>query len=320
MSARPHTKRIFCGIGTRFANPFVYAGVGEIESFDLFRGWIGTQPDLLHLIRDTLDRQPLSCPRCETAACHCNIIGAIARGDWDDRIPEKPIFVFGSNTAGRHGKGAALDAVKHFGATLAIGEGPQGQAYAIPTKDNNLRTLPLDQIAQSVDSFVRYANAHPHYAFRVTRIGCGLAGYKPEQIRPMFSNCPSNVELPGAWLEDVTRIIVAGSRDFSDYSLLERRLDWYLQHLDSANIEIVSGGARGADTLGERYAIERGLQLRRFPALWEQNGNKAAGPLRNRLMAWYGTHLVAFSNGSPGTRNMMQTAQADGLHVRHVSF
>jgi len=222
--------------------------------------------------------------------------------------------------AGRHGKGAALDAVNSFGAIPGVKEGPQGQSYAIPTKDCSLRTLPLEHIARSICDFLDYANAHPHTTFRVTRIGCGLAGYEPEVIRPLFGSCPDNVELPGAWIDGKVRVIVAGSRSFNDYPLMERRLDWYLQHIDPAVIEIVSGGARGADTLGERYAIERGLQLRRFPALWEQNGQKSAGHLRNRLMAWYSTHLVAFSNNSPGTRNMIQTARAEGLHVRHVSF
>lgn len=96
------------------------------------------------------------------------------------------IFVFGSNLAGRHGKGAALYARQNCGAVYGKGEGFQGQSYAIPTKDANLRTLPLDDIANHVVSFLEFALSRPDLTFRVTPIGCGLAGYKREQIRPMF--------------------------------------------------------------------------------------------------------------------------------------
>lgn len=67
------------------------------------------------------------------------------------------IFVFGSNLAGRHGKGAALYAREHYGAVYGVGVGPTGSAYAIPTKDGKLRTLPLDQIKKHVDAFLAYA-------------------------------------------------------------------------------------------------------------------------------------------------------------------
>lgn len=111
------------------------------------------------------------------------------------------IFVFGSNIAGRHGKGAALFARQHHGAIYGQGEGLQGQSYGIPTKDERLRTLPLDDIANNVVGFLEFALSHPELTFEVTKIGCGLAGYQPSDIAWMFNApCPRNVILPPEFL------------------------------------------------------------------------------------------------------------------------
>lgn len=109
------------------------------------------------------------------------------------------IFVFGSNLAGRHGKGAALTALLYHGAIYGQGNGRQGNSYAIPTKDVYLRTLPLETINFYVDIFITYAKEHPELSFFITRIGCGLAGYTDTDIAPMFKNAPSNCELPLLW-------------------------------------------------------------------------------------------------------------------------
>jgi hypothetical protein len=109
------------------------------------------------------------------------------------------IFVFGSNKAGRHGKGAALCAMREHGAIYGKGEGHFGNSYAIPTKDQYIVTLPLDKIYDHVKKFIAYANAHPELTFSVTRIGCGLAGYKDHQIAPMFRDAPNNCQLPDGW-------------------------------------------------------------------------------------------------------------------------
>jgi hypothetical protein len=111
------------------------------------------------------------------------------------------IFVFGSNLAGRHGKGAALHAAQLYGAERGVGEGRTGDAYAIPTKDENLRTRTLTGISHSVVAFLLYAAEHPELTFRVTAIGTGLAGYKHEQIAPMFKGAPPNCKLPAEWAE-----------------------------------------------------------------------------------------------------------------------
>jgi hypothetical protein len=106
------------------------------------------------------------------------------------------IFVFGSNEAGIHGAGAARLAYEKFGAVWGKGFGLYGQTYAIPTKDKRIETLPLQRIKQYVDTFLFFAKVNPQYTFLVTKIGCGLAGYKPEQIGPFFKNNPPNVILP----------------------------------------------------------------------------------------------------------------------------
>lgn len=109
------------------------------------------------------------------------------------------IFTFGANLAGRHGKGAALCAKKYHGAAYGVGVGRTGNAYAIPTKDHNIKTLPLDEIKVYVDEFIGYAKAHPELTFEVTKIGCGLAGYSESDIMPMFADAPVNCELPEGW-------------------------------------------------------------------------------------------------------------------------
>lgn len=117
----------------------------------------------------------------------------------------EPIFVFGSNLAGRHGAGAALWAKENRGAIYGVGEGLQGRSYAIPTKDGRNRriplsdpaqTLPLAQIAQHVAAFLEFARRHPKATFDVTPVGCGKAGYSPAQIAPMFKDAPDNCHLP----------------------------------------------------------------------------------------------------------------------------
>lgn len=116
----------------------------------------------------------------------------------------KHIFVFGSNLNGWHGAGAALDAANYWGAVYAQGTGRQGMSYAIPTKDMKMRSMPLMEIELYVGPFFRYATYKSQLTFLVTRIGCGLAGYKDSQIAPMFKDAPSNCILPAEWKDYVT--------------------------------------------------------------------------------------------------------------------
>jgi hypothetical protein len=109
------------------------------------------------------------------------------------------IFVFGSNLAGRHGKGAALSAKHTYGALQGEGQGRTGDAYAIPTKGFSLKPLGLTAIKFYVLTFITYAREHPELTFTVTKIGCGLAGYTEDQIKPFFETAPENCQLPEGW-------------------------------------------------------------------------------------------------------------------------
>lgn len=110
------------------------------------------------------------------------------------------IFVFGSNLAGIHGAGAARIAYDHHHARWGVGEGPTGDCYAIPTKDGYAHSPRfLIDIGESVETFMEYAVNNPRLTFQVTRIGCGLAGFKDEQIAPMFKHAPPNCLFDSAW-------------------------------------------------------------------------------------------------------------------------
>ena len=110
------------------------------------------------------------------------------------------IFVFGSNRAGIHGAGAAKLAREKFGAVWGIGRGLRGQSYALPTKDSQIKTLPLHEIQGEVETFLGFARLCD-FQFLVTAVGCGLAGYNPELIAPMFKDHPHNVILPSEFRE-----------------------------------------------------------------------------------------------------------------------
>jgi hypothetical protein len=112
------------------------------------------------------------------------------------------VFVFGSNLAGRHGKGAALYAVRYYGAQPGVGLGRQGQAYAIPTKDRDLEPLPLAVIGGYVRTFSSYAATRMDEVFLLTPIGTGLAGYSKRDIALVVraAGLPSNVVLARTWL------------------------------------------------------------------------------------------------------------------------
>lgn len=108
------------------------------------------------------------------------------------------IFVFGSNLAGMHGGGAANLAHQKFGAVWGQGVGLQGQSYAIPTMQGGVET-----IKPYVDEFIGFARLHPQMKFYVTQIGCGIAGFKVEEIAPLFSQAVEveNIYLPKRFWE-----------------------------------------------------------------------------------------------------------------------
>ena len=108
------------------------------------------------------------------------------------------IFVFGSNLAGMHGGGAAYVAFRQFGAVMGCGVGLRGQSYAIPTMQGGVET-----IKPYVDDFIAFAREHTELFFYVTRIGCGIAGFRDKEIAPLFSEAVGleNVCLPESFVK-----------------------------------------------------------------------------------------------------------------------
>lgn len=119
-------------------------------------------------------------------------------------------------------------------------------------------------------------------------------------------------------METSFKVIIAGGRDFSDYALLSEKCDYYLG--EKTNVEVVSGGAKGADNLGERYAKERNIPVKLFLADWVKLG-KRAGFVRNAEMAEYADALIAFwDKSSKGTKHMIDTANEKELSVKVVQY
>ena len=116
------------------------------------------------------------------------------------------------------------------------------------------------------------------------------------------------------------KIVVCGCRDFDDYLMLSKELDSYFANLRHYSITIVSGGANGADKLGERYARERGLKVEVHAALWEQFG-KSAGVIRNQEMADISDAVIAFWDGeSRGTKNMIECAKQANIPCKVIQY
>lgn len=117
------------------------------------------------------------------------------------------------------------------------------------------------------------------------------------------------------------RLIIAGGRDFNDYSLLKNSVYAFMDSIENNMLTVISGTARGADSLGEQFARSHtGVELEKYPANWAQLG-KSAGYRRNEQMAGTATHLLAFWNGkSSGTKHMIDIAKRKNLTVKVVSY
>ena len=149
-------------------------------------------------------------------------------------LKENEIFVFGSNLAGAHGGGAARLAYERFGAVWGEGVGLHGQTYAIPTMQGG-----VDTIKPYVDAFIRFAKEHNRLKFLVTRIGCGIAGFRDEEIAPLFADSieVENIILPKEFVENISP---DGKRNY----YLERFLTAHKYNYENALREITDGRKR----------------------------------------------------------------------------
>jgi len=321
-----HWKRegadVYIGRPGPWGNPFEIGTHGDRDTVvSRYRQWLEAQPHLMRLARRELAGKTLGC-WCAPEACHGDVLALVAN---DGGPANDPVLCFGSNEKGAHGRGAALFARQHRGAVLGVGRGRTGNAYALPTKDLSLNSLPLQSIRDNVLEFLEYARSRPTDTFEMTRVGCGLAGYGDDQIAPLFEGAPANVDLPHRWrmllrLPAAPHVIIAGSRSFADQARADAALDKILSTLDAPII--ISGAAKGADTLGEEHAMSRWgnrtVPFMRYPAEWDRY-LKPAGMIRNQQMSRASSHLVVFWDGqSRGTKSMIDMATQDGLRVRVV--
>lgn len=111
----------------------------------------------------------------------------------------KRVFVFGSNEAGVHGAGAAKEAMMKHGMPFGKSYGHYGDSFGIPTKDELIEQIPMERLQDYVKGFLAYARGHRHLTFQITRIGCGLAGFKDREIAPLFLDAPKNCLFDKAW-------------------------------------------------------------------------------------------------------------------------
>ena len=123
--------------------------------------------------------------------------------EWITQLESNEVFVFGSNLAGCHAGGAARVACQRFGAVWGQGVGLQGQSYAIPTMQGGVET-----IAPYVDEFIEFAKSHPDMTFLVTPIGCGIAGFTPRELAPLFVRAVDveNVLLPKSFVDVLQQV------------------------------------------------------------------------------------------------------------------
>ena len=119
------------------------------------------------------------------------------------QLKPNEVFVFGSNVNGYHGGGAALTALQKFGAIWGQGEGLQGQSYGIPTMEG------IDSMKAAIERFILFAKEHRELIFLVTPIGCGIAGYKPEEVAPFFR---SAIDLENVYLPESFWMILETSK------------------------------------------------------------------------------------------------------------
>lgn len=234
------------------------------------------------------------------------------------------IFVFGSNLLGVHGAGAALYAKQYRGAKNNIAEGLMGTSYALPTKQTPSLRMSLNELKRHINIFIQFAYDNPKLNFQVTRVGCGLSGFNDIDVIPLFKEAPRNCYLPGVWLRHnnskLYRVIIAGSRSITDQDLIYQYINHLLKNIKNDEIKIVTGLAKGVDTIGLNYGLENNYKTIGFPANWDKH-KKSAGYMRNVLMSWYGTHLIAFWDGvSNDTKHMIDISMHNQLKIEIIKL
>lgn len=214
-------------------------------------------------------------------------------------------------------------AVRYFGVTENHKDGPCGKAYAIPTHDSKGKLLSVSELKWHVEAFLGYARQNKELFFQVNRIGCGENAYKDEQIAQLFFKAPPNVWLPGKWrlilgTLDRARLIVYGPSDIPDADFMEHELVKKTKSWDG-KFELVTEHTSVMGKKAERWM--RTLELPTTPFVPDTaKFSQAAHEVVKHQMAWYSTHMIAFSDGKhEDTLAMVNIAKNYGLRISVIN-
>jgi hypothetical protein len=217
---------------------------------------------------------------------------------------KEAIWVFEADLGGRHVRGAAAIAVKYRGAEEGKCSGAAGSSYAIPTRDNENKLLPWDDIENYVRAFRNHAQAHPEQTFRILPSPHGKSEQEHARFADIFRNAPPNCELPGRWLEilgrlDTVRIILLDANVRLVETERKRVLDQYFAANEGLwnadHIEIVSLGSAQSLVANDKYAKGRGYRHRIIKVISDLYGGYAA-QVREQLSVIYATKLVCLND------------------------
>lgn len=235
-------------------------------------------------------------------------------------LPEDTVFVFGSNMAGQHAGGAARTALEHFGAMQGVGRGWSGQSYAIPTMNEHLQQMPLSQIQHYIDDFKIYTKNHAKMTYFITSIGCGVAGYKTEEIAPMFKGISHNVIFPHSFRPFVEKALPKLTRHFlrtvfTDAVIFSNRDEDLIHSLDLSeseksaarillNTQMYPTDSNGRDRIFEISDILHVLNAKIFEVKEHSEGSLMFGGVILTLLELYNINEKDFIDVWQGERDI----------------
>ncbi|MFW1734488.1 hypothetical protein ACG94V_14040 [Acinetobacter sp. ULE_I001] len=235
-------------------------------------------------------------------------------------LPEDTVFVFGSNMAGTHQGGAAKTAHLHFGATKGVGRGWAGQSFAIPTMNEHLQQMPLSQIQHYIDDFKIYTKNHPKIKYFITSVGCGVAGYKVEEIAPMFKGISRNVIFPASFRPFVEKTLPKLTQKLlhsfiSDEVIFSSDIEQKIQSLDLTEAEkslatiilntpMYPNDSNGRDRIFEIQDILHNLNGKVFEFQSDSEGSMIFGGAILALLELYNLNETDFISVWTGQRTI----------------
>lgn len=239
----------------------------------------------------------------------------------------EPIYVFGTDIAGRHAQESAATAVRLYGAEAGKGAGASGSSYAIPYRNSEQMLLPLTVIRNYLDDLFKHAAALPGSLFHVARFGCEPGAYKDAELADLFRRAPGNVILPGLWARLLdpklpARLLIfdpgAHMKDPAWQDQLRRYLALNVPLWNTPGIELVSVGDARAVVANDLAARQLKLKHRVIGANEERYGRNAQLTAEYRAV-WYATHVLSIFDfdltAQPQQIRIMTAATRGGLVV-----